>query len=72
LRRNCLLKHVIEGKKGEELGVMRRQGRRFKQLLGDHKETRESWKLKEETLYGTVWRTGCGIIYGPVVRQTME
>jgi hypothetical protein len=36
LRRNCLLKHVVEGKV-EEVTV--RRGRRRKQLLDDFKET---------------------------------
>jgi hypothetical protein len=36
LDRNCLLKHVIEGKIEEA----RRRGRRRKQLLNDLKETR--------------------------------
>jgi hypothetical protein len=34
--RNCLLKHIIEGK----IRGTRRQGRRHKQLLGDLKEAR--------------------------------
>ena len=34
LRRNCILKHVIEGK----IYVAVRQGRRHKQLLDDMKE----------------------------------
>jgi len=33
LRRNCLLKHVIEGKIEGRLGVTGREGRRRKQLL---------------------------------------
>ena len=36
LRRNCLLKYVIDGK----IEGMRRRGRRRKQLLDDFKETR--------------------------------
>ena len=43
LRRNCLLKHNGEGKRG----VTGKQGRRCKQLLDDVKETREYCKLKE-------------------------
>jgi hypothetical protein len=35
LRRNCLLKHVIDGKIGGRIEVTRRRGRRRKQLL-DH------------------------------------
>ena len=34
--------------------VKERQGRRRKQLLGDFKETRVHWKLKEEALDRTV------------------
>ena len=42
LHRNCLLKHVIEGRM-EETG---RRGRRRKRLLDDLKETGGYWKLK--------------------------
>jgi hypothetical protein len=35
LHRNCLLKHVTEGKIEEEIEVTGRQGRRHKQLLND-------------------------------------
>jgi hypothetical protein len=34
-----------------------RRGRRRKLLLDDLKETREYWKLKEEALDRTLWRT---------------
>jgi hypothetical protein len=30
------------------------------------------WKLKEEALDRTLWRTRFGRGYGPVVRQTIE
>jgi hypothetical protein len=40
LRRNCLLKHNIEGKTEGKIEVTRRGGRRWKQLLNDHKERR--------------------------------
>jgi hypothetical protein len=66
LHRNCLLKHVIEGKVE---GMERRRIRR-KQLLGDLKEGRGYWNLKEEALDRTVWRTRFGRSYGPVVRET--
>ena len=36
LSRNCLLKHVIERNTHGGIEVTRRQGRRRKQLLGDH------------------------------------
>jgi hypothetical protein len=38
--RNCLLKHVIEGKTDGKIKVTGRRGRRRKQLLYDFKETR--------------------------------
>jgi hypothetical protein len=49
LRRNCLLKHVIEGNiRQNKLKVRRR--RRHKQLLNGLIETREHCKLKDEAL----------------------
>jgi hypothetical protein len=72
LRRNCLLKHVIEGKIDGRIEMIGRRGRRCKQLLDDIKEKRRYCKLKEEALDRIVWRTrferGCG----PVLRQTTE
>jgi hypothetical protein len=38
LRRNCLLKEVIEGKIKGRIEVTRRRGRRRKQLLDDFKK----------------------------------
>jgi len=46
LHRNCFLKRVIE-RKVEERG---RGGGRRKQLPDDFRETRRTWKLKEEAL----------------------
>jgi hypothetical protein len=40
MRRNCLLKPVIEGKIAGRIEVTRRRGRRRKQLLYYLKETR--------------------------------
>jgi hypothetical protein len=62
---------VIEGKLEGRIEVMRRRGRRRKQLLDDLKEKRRYWKLKEEALDHTR-RTRFGRGYGPVVRQTAE
>jgi len=62
LRRNCVLKHVIEG----NIDVTGRRGRRRKQLLDYRKEKRIYWKLKEEALDRTVWEAGFGRDYGPV------
>jgi hypothetical protein len=72
LRRNCLLKHVIEGKLEGRIEMTGRRGRRRKQLLYDLKEKRRYWKLKEEALDHILWRTRFGRGYGPVVRQTAE
>jgi hypothetical protein len=72
LRRNCLLKHVIEGKLEGRIEMTRRWGRRRKHLLDDLKEKRRYWKLKEEALDRTLWRTRFGRGYGSVVRQTTE
>jgi hypothetical protein len=72
LHRNCLLKHVIEGKLEGILEMMGRRGRRSKQLLDDLKEKIRYWKLTEEALVRTLWRTRFGRGYGPVVRQTTE
>jgi hypothetical protein len=49
-----------------------RRGRRRKQLLNDLKDKRRYWKLKEEPIDHTLWRTRFGRDYGPVVRQTTE
>ena len=48
---------------------MQRRGRRRKQLLDYLMEKREHWKLKEEALARTPWRTRFGRGSGPVVRQ---
>jgi hypothetical protein len=63
---------VIEGKLEGRIEMTGRRGRRRKQLLDDLKEKRRYWKLKEEALDRTLWRTGFGKGYGPVVRQTTE
>jgi len=47
--------------------VMGRRGRRRKQPLDDLKEKRGYCNLKEEALELSVWRTGFGRGYGPVV-----
>ena len=45
------------------------RGRRCTQLLIDLQEKRRYWKLKEEALDRTPWRTGFGRVYGPAVRK---
>jgi hypothetical protein len=71
LRRNCVLKHVIE-EKIERIEVMGRRGIRHKQLLDDLKGKRGYWKLKEKALDSTLWRTCFGRGCGPVVRHMNE
>jgi hypothetical protein len=65
LCRNCLLKHVIEGKLEGRIEMTGRRGRRSKQLLDDLKGKRRYWKLKEEALDRTVSRIRFGRRYGP-------
>jgi hypothetical protein len=73
VRRNCLLKqHVIEGKLEGRIEMTGRRGRRHKQLLDGLKEKRRYWKLKEEALDCTLWKTRFGRGYRPVVRQTTK
>ena len=47
VRRNCLLKQVIEGKIKGEMEVARRRGRRRKRLLDDLKDWRGYSHLKK-------------------------
>jgi len=47
-----------------------RRGKISKQVLDDLKEMRGCWKLKQEALDRTLWKTHIGRGYGPVVRQT--
>jgi hypothetical protein len=63
LHRNCISKHIIEGKIKGGVEVMGRQGRRHKQLINDIKETRVYGKLRgsarsdsvENSLYKRLW-----------------
>ena len=61
LRRNCLLKQVIEGKIKGEIEVTVRRGRRRKKQLDDLKERSRYSHLKEEALDPTMWRAHFGI-----------
>jgi hypothetical protein len=65
LRRNCLLKHVINGKiEGRIEGTGRRRRRR-KELLDEKKGY---CKLKKEAPARTLWTVRSGRGYGPVVK----
>ena len=67
-RRNCLLKHVIEGKRE----VTGRRGRRRVKLLDDLTEIKQYSILKYETLDRTVCRTRFVRGYGPVTRHKTQ
>jgi hypothetical protein len=60
LRRNCLLRQVIEGKIKVWMEVRGRRGRRRRKLLDDLKGRREYYNLKEEALDRTMWRARFG------------
>jgi len=72
LRRNCLLKQVVEGKIKGETEVARRRGRRRKKLLDDFKNKRGYSHLKDETQGRTMWRNRFRGGFGPVVEQNTE
>jgi hypothetical protein len=52
--------------------VTGRQERICKQLLDYLKEMTRYWKLKEQTLFSTLWGKRFGRGHGPIVRQTTE
>jgi hypothetical protein len=72
LRRNCILKRVIEGKIQGGIEVTKTQGRKRRKLLDDLKERRGYSHLKEEALDRTMWKARFGRGFGPVVRQTTK
>jgi hypothetical protein len=72
LRRNCLLRQVIEGKAKGGIEVTGRRVRRRRKLLDELKEGRGYSHLKEEALDRTMWRVHFGGGFGPVVRQTAK
>ena len=67
LRRNCLLKQVIEGKIKGQIEVTRRKGRRCKKLLDYLKDRRGYCELKEEAVDRTKLRNHFARGFGPVV-----
>jgi len=70
LRRNCLLKHVIEEKKEGRIDETGRRGRNYKQIMDDN-ESKRYWKSKEGVLDRTVWRICFERGYGSDIRQTI-
>ncbi|PNF26419.1 hypothetical protein B7P43_G16609 [Cryptotermes secundus] len=67
LRRNCLLKEVIEGKIEGRLEVTRTRGTRHKKMLDDLGDRRGYCHLKEKALDHIKWRNCFGRDCGPVV-----
>jgi hypothetical protein len=67
LRRNCLLKQVIDGKIKGQVEVTRRRGRRRKKLLDDLGDRRGYSHLKEEAIVRIKWRNRFGRGFGPVI-----
>jgi hypothetical protein len=67
LRRNCLLREVIEGKIKGRIEVTRRRGRWRKKLLDDLGDRRGYSNLKEEALDCIKWTNRCGRLCGPVI-----
>jgi hypothetical protein len=72
LRRNCLLRRVIEGKIKGRIEVTGRRERKCRKLLDDLKERRGYSHLKEEALDRIIWRVRFGRGLGSVVRQTTK
>jgi hypothetical protein len=60
LRRNFLLRQIIEGKIKGEIEVTGRRVRRRRKLLNDRKGRRGYSNLKEEALDRTMWRARFG------------
>jgi hypothetical protein len=67
LRRNCLLRRVIEGKIQGKTEVTVRQGKRRRKLLDGFTDRRGYSLLKEEILDRTIWKARFGRGFGPVV-----
>jgi len=72
LSRNCPPNHGIEGKVEGMIEVTGRRGRRRRELVKDCKEKKGYWKLIDEALDRTVWRTRFKRCYGTVVTQTAK
>jgi hypothetical protein len=70
--RKSFLKRDMVGNKEGMIEVTGGRGRRRKQLRDDLRERRGYWKLKDEALDRTLWRTRSGRGYKPVERQTTK
>jgi hypothetical protein len=72
LRRNCLLRHVIEKVIKGGIEVIGRRGRTRRKQLDDLKEKRGYSHLKEKAPDRTMWRDRFGRGFGPVMRETAK
>jgi hypothetical protein len=72
LRRNCFLRHVIEGKIKGGIEVTGRRRRRRRKVQDDLTQRRGYSHLKEDALDLTMWRARFGSGFGPLGRQTTE
>jgi len=72
LRRNCVLKRLIEGNVKGSREITERRGRRRKQLLDHLKEKTGYWKLQEEEPDYPICRTRFGKVHRPIVRQARK
>jgi len=72
LRRNCVLKQVIEGKMKGEMKATIRRGRRHMKLLDDHKDRRGYCHLMGEGPDHTMWSNRFRGGFGQVVRENTE
>ena len=72
LRMNCLLKHFIEEKIEGGIEVTGTRGRIRKQLADNLKGKKAYWKLKDEALVPSLWKTcsgrGCGSVVGQATK----
>jgi hypothetical protein len=69
LNLKCLLKHISEGKIGDDIEVTERRGKRRKQLLDYLQETRRYLKLIQNALDHSLWGSFFGRGIGPVVNK---
>jgi hypothetical protein len=72
LRRNCLLRQVIEGKMKGGTQITGRRERRRRQLVDVVKKRRGYSHLKKESLDRAKWTARFVRGFGPVVRQTAK
>ena len=62
LRRNCLLKHVIDGKLEGRIEMTGKRGKRRKQLLDDLKEKRRYWKIERGSTRSYPAENSCSFV----------